>query len=64
VSGWVRNCASGEVEALLSGSSDDVEALLTACRRGPSHALVASVDVIGSGEPATGAFTIRADRSN
>jgi acylphosphatase len=64
VSGWVRNCKGGEVEALFSGAGDAVEGLLIACRTGPRHAHVVAVDVIGPGDPVTGAFTIRHDRSN
>jgi acylphosphatase len=64
VSGWVRNCANGDVEALLSGPSDAVERLLADCRQGPRLAVVATVEVLGSGEACTGAFTIRRDKDN
>ena len=43
VDGWVRNRADGTVEALVAGDIAAVQALLSACRRGP---LLARVDTI------------------
>jgi acylphosphatase len=43
--GWVRNLASGDVEAVLAGSAPAVDAMIEACRNGPRYAVVASVDV-------------------
>jgi acylphosphatase len=44
ISGWVRNCADGTVEALVAGDSAAVEELVRACRRGPQLAQVTSID--------------------
>jgi acylphosphatase len=44
VSGWVRNCADGTVEALVAGDAAAVEELLRACRRGPPLAQVTTID--------------------
>jgi len=41
--GWVRNCADGSVEALFAGDEQAVQSMAQACRRGPAHAIVASV---------------------
>jgi acylphosphatase len=41
--GWVRNRADGTVEALLAGEEDALQAVTTACRRGPPLALVDSI---------------------
>jgi acylphosphatase len=38
--GWVRNRHDGSVEALLIGAPEAVEAMIEACRRGPSVARV------------------------
>ena len=44
LSGWVRNRADGTVEALLAGEEDALQAVATACRRGPPMALVTSIE--------------------
>jgi acylphosphatase len=46
VAGWVRNTPGGSVEAVFEGDPEPVEDLVEFCRRGPSRAEVASVDVI------------------
>jgi acylphosphatase len=38
--GWVRNRRDGSVEALFAGPAERVEAMITACGRGPSAARV------------------------
>jgi len=40
VQGWVRNRLDGVVEALVAGDEAAVQALLSACRRGPTLARV------------------------
>ena len=45
VAGSVRNRPDGTVEAVFEGESDDVEALVEACRRGPRGAEVDRVDI-------------------
>lgn len=44
LSGWVRNCRDGSVEAVVSGDTAAVEELLRACRRGPRNASVTDID--------------------
>lgn len=43
--GWVRNRCDGTVEAVISGNDDAVEAMITACRRGPERAEVSGIEV-------------------
>ena len=43
VEGWVRNRADGTVEALVAGDVAAVQALLSACRRGPPLARVSEI---------------------
>ncbi|MGH6705936.1 MAG: acylphosphatase [Sphingomicrobium sp.] len=40
VSGWVRNCHDGSVEALVAGEEAAVEAMIERMRRGPPGANV------------------------
>lgn len=45
LSGWVRNRADGRrVEAVVAGEEPAVQALLTACRRGPLLARVERIE--------------------
>ena len=43
VSGWVRNCRDGSVEAFVQGEAAAVEELLRNCRRGPPGASVSLI---------------------
>ncbi len=45
VTGWVRNLRDGDVEALVQGSAEAVEAVTAWARHGPSFARVLAVDV-------------------
>ena len=51
--GWVRNRRDGDVEAIVAGPAQNVEAIIAWAHRGPPAAKVSAVDV----EPATGEFT-------
>ncbi|WP_149536975.1 acylphosphatase [Siccirubricoccus phaeus] len=44
LSGWVRNLPDGSVEAVVAGPEPAVQALLTACRRGPTLARVDRIE--------------------
>jgi acylphosphatase len=45
VSGWVRNCSDGSVEAVLEGSAEGVDRVVRFAHTGPARAEVESVDV-------------------
>lgn len=45
LSGWVRNCADGSVEAVLEGESSHVERVLALVESGPPRANVSRVEV-------------------
>lgn len=62
LSGWVRNLAGGEVEALFTGPSGTIDTMLSACRRGPQLARVDAVQVIETTETASGPFSVRYER--
>ena len=59
LSGWVRNAPDGSVEAIFCGGEETVTTMLAACRRGPRHAAVDKVEVIGPGEELWSAFAVR-----
>ena len=58
VSGWVRNQADGSVEAVVSGSSEAVAALIGALHEGPPAAEVENVRVTETEAPAEPGFRI------
>jgi acylphosphatase len=57
--GWVRNCADGSVEALVSGPTKAVEAFVSAATQGPRGARVTAVDLHNSEPPAEKGFRQR-----
>ena len=59
ISGWIRNCADGSVEAHLSGDEGDVERMIERLRRGPSNARVEDVAVEEVPPEDRGRFEIR-----
>lgn len=58
LAGHVRNRRDGGVEALFSGPSEAVEAMIAACRRGPPAARVDSVTVTERTEAPEPGFAI------
>lgn len=45
VTGWVRNCPDGSVEAHLTGEEEAVEQLIAKLRGGPPAAEVSDLDI-------------------
>jgi acylphosphatase len=55
LAGFVQNRRDGSVEAVFAGNAEDVEAMVAACRVGPSAAIVSDVRVDDyTGAPLTG----------
>jgi acylphosphatase len=46
VSGWVKNCSDGTLEAFVIGNEDSVNNMVDWCHQGPSQARVDKVTVI------------------
>ncbi len=44
--GWVRNLPDGRVEAVLQGAKENIETLITSCRKGPFLSEVDTVEVV------------------
>jgi acylphosphatase len=59
LSGWVRNRPDGSVEAVVAGPEPAVQALLTACRRGPAAARVDRIVEDFTGLPEGDGFHLR-----
>ncbi len=57
--GWVRNCADGSVEALVSGPTKAVEIFVAHATKGPLGAKVSAVDLHNSEPPAEKGFVRR-----
>ena len=59
VAGWVGNRMDGAVEAVFEGEPGAVEQLVEFCRRGPSRADVASVEVSEEEPEGLAGFEVR-----
>ena len=60
LTGWVKNCPDGRVEAVFEGNTDKIEKILEWCKEGPPGAVVRNVETVW--EQATGdynSFTIK-----
>jgi len=51
ISGWVRNRRDGSVEALISGSPENIQEMLNVFEVGPPAARVSSIRLKSSGPP-------------
>ena len=43
--GWIKNCADGKVEAVVTGDKSDVEQFIEFCKTGPERAFVENVEI-------------------
>jgi acylphosphatase len=59
ISGWIRNCPDGSVEAHLNGDEDAVARMVERMRHGPSDARVDAVTVEEAVPETTGRFELR-----
>ncbi|MBN2143992.1 MAG: acylphosphatase [Candidatus Aureabacteria bacterium] len=60
VTGWVRNCTDGTVEAVIQGTQMDVDAMLDHIQKGPPMAQVENMDISrGKPVPLLRTFEIR-----
>ena len=61
VSGWVRNLADGNVEAVVSGEEMAVQALIVWAQHGPPKAVVTRVRIDLAGSPPGPGFAQKPD---
>jgi len=59
VSGWIRNCPDGSVEAHLGGEEDCVDRMIARMRQGPSNAQVEEVEIEDVPAEGLGRFELR-----
>ncbi len=58
LSGWVRNCPDGSVEALFCGRKEAVQEMIEKCASGPNRARVDEVIILGKNEPTPAGFCV------
>ncbi|MFC1536949.1 acylphosphatase [Pseudomonadota bacterium] len=59
ISGWIRNCSDGAVEALIHGPDEAVNQMVAWLRHGPSSAVVSQVQTTAADvESPTSGFRI------
>jgi acylphosphatase len=59
VTGWVRNCRDGSVEAQLEGDPEAIDELLDLIREGPPDARVDNLSVEEADPEGLGSFEVR-----
>ena len=59
VSGWIRNCADGSVEAHVEGDEGAVDRMIERMRNGPSNARVEDLTVEDASPEGVGRFEVR-----
>lgn len=45
ITGWVRNCSDGSVEAAVQGEPDAVDAIVRWSHQGPPHARIERIEI-------------------
>jgi acylphosphatase len=59
LTGWVRNCSDGSVEAHVEGEADAINELVELLREGPPEAQVESIESEVADPEGHGAFEVR-----
>jgi len=59
ISGLIRNCPDGSVEAHLQGEDSSVSRMIDRMRRGPANARVEDVEIEDAAPEDTGRFELR-----
>ena len=59
ISGWIRNCPDGSVEAHLDGEEDCVARMVQRMSRGPANAQIDEISVEDAAPENVGRFELR-----
>ena len=59
ISGWVRNCCDGSVEAHVQGDESAVMRMIERMRRGPANARVDDIEIEDAASETGGRFELR-----
>ena len=59
VSGWIRNCPDGSVEAQLTGEEQAVARMIERMRQGPSNARIEDMSIEDAEPESLGRFEVR-----
>lgn len=59
VTGWVRNTADDNVEAVVSGTEEQLQEFISWCKRGPEHAHVKDVVISKRDETIFDEFVVK-----
>ena len=58
ISGWIKNTREGHVEALASGSEEDLRRFIEWCKKGPERAVVSDLIVSEAAQTQITGFSI------
>lgn len=50
ITGWIKNTAEGDVEAVVSGGEKEIQEFINWCKKGPEKAAVQDIIVTGEKE--------------
>jgi acylphosphatase len=59
ITGWIKNTANGDVEAMASGNAEQVRQFIAWCERGPQKAIVEHVISTPQEEIAFNVFSVK-----
>ena len=59
VSGWVRNCTDGSVEAVVAGETEHIQRFIALAHKGPASARVTHIDDRAEPEAEYAGFVVR-----
>ncbi len=59
LTGWINNTAEGDVEAIATGTEENIKTFIEWCKKGPAKAVVVSVAVTSMPHQFFDSFSVR-----